>query len=596
MNAPSGQHGPTKAGTAHPSKTAVLSFFFRSTALQSQRLLADTLWRDRPLKNGNDEKFPFVLAESVTPLRTNTDPREHYLHLGKIENLRLACRQIHCKVLAPGDTFSFWRQVGGPWRLRGFKKGREVREGCVIPTTGGGLCQLSGSLLQVAMSAGCELIERHRHSALPADVLYDASRDATIFWNYVDLRFRVPLPILFECYLTTNELVVRMRAKSPKPSVFRIEAACAQHVPLRIEASCYTCFKTACLRQCNPHGEEKPGSYKTAFLIDEPQAELNAYVNRSVRSGDHLLQNSSGTDLRFEGDRSRLVTKAFPLFRLRRAWKLRSTVLRGGTVAKAHFELAQLLARTYCKHVDYDVEHICLAQTLLPQVWKAGSLAGRSFDVLMYRLPINVLEEKLERATALYPYSKTLEEFRAPKWFAEAEEEALRAARRIVTPHPQIAALFKNAMRIAWDMPSREIKAGSGDREKDLVVFFGPTIARKGAYAVREIVKQLGCELTAVGSELEGPDFWRGLRVRRIELASLPWDRIHTVLQPALFEFWPRHLLRAQAAGSHLLISDCCGIEENHENGVYHVPFGDPASAVAIMETLLANRGKALCV
>jgi hypothetical protein len=54
--------------------------------------------------------------------------------------------------------------------------------------------------------------------------------------------------------------------------------------------------------------------------------------------------------------------------------------------------------------------------------------------------------------------------------------------------------------------------------------------------------------------------------------------------------------LRAQAAGSRLLISDCCGIEENHENSVYHVPFGDPASAVAIMETLLANRGETLCV
>ena len=596
MNA-GGKNGPTKAGTAHPSKMAVLSFLFRSTVLQSKRLVADTLWRDRPLKNGNDEEFPFVLAESVSPLRTSTDSRERYLQLGKIENLRLACRRIHHKALAPGETFSFWRQVGGPWRLRGFKKGREVREGCVIPTTGGGLCQLSGSLLQVAMSAGCELIERHHHSALPADVLYDASRDATIFWNYVDLRFRSPLPILFECYLTTNELVVRMRAQSPKSSVFRIDAACVQHVPLRIDASCYTCFKTACLRQFNPPEEEKPGSHKTAFLIDEPQAELNAYVNRSVRSGDHLLtRNYPRAELRSEGDHPKLVTKAFPLFRLRRAWKLHSTVLRGGTVAKAHFELAQILARTCCKHVDYDVEHICVAQTLLPHVWIAGLLAGRSFDVLMYRLPVSVLEEKLERASALYPYSKTLEEFRAPKWFAEAEGEALKAARRIITPHPQIAALFRNALRIAWDMPSRETKAGGGDREKDLVVFFGPTIARKGAYAVREIVKELGFELTVVGSDLEGQDFWRGLRVKRVELASLPWDRIHIVLQPALFEFWPRHLLRAQAAGSRLLISDCCGIEENHQNGVYHVPFGNTASAVATMETLLANLGATLCV
>src|SRR5689334_11473265 len=111
MNAPGGQHGPKKAGTAHPSKAAVLSFLFRSTGLQSKRLVADTFWRDHPLKDGTDEEFPFVVAESVSPLRTNTDSREHHLQLGKIENLRLACRQIHRKVLTPEDTFSFWRQV-----------------------------------------------------------------------------------------------------------------------------------------------------------------------------------------------------------------------------------------------------------------------------------------------------------------------------------------------------------------------------------------------------------------------------------------------------------------------------------------------------
>src|ERR1700757_4585440 len=116
MNATVGQNEPKSVGTAHPSKAAVLSFLFRSTVLQSRRLAADTLWRDRPLKDGTEEEFPFVVAESVSPLNTNIDSRERYLQLGKIENLRLACRQIHRKVLAPGDTFSFWRQVGGPWR------------------------------------------------------------------------------------------------------------------------------------------------------------------------------------------------------------------------------------------------------------------------------------------------------------------------------------------------------------------------------------------------------------------------------------------------------------------------------------------------
>jgi len=79
-------------------------------------------------------------------------------------------------------------------------------------------------------------------------------------------------------------------------------------------------------------------------------------------------------------------------------------------------------------------------------------------------------------------------------------------------------------------------------------------------------------------------------------LQQLPWRSIHTVLQPALFEYWPRHLLRAYAAGSRLVVSPFCGIEEDRDRGIYHVPFGDTASALAIMESILASRGNLLCV
>jgi len=597
MNYPPRQEKQGEAGTGHPGTAALLSFFVRSKALQAKRLVQDILWRNSRLEEGVEEDFPFVIAESVSPLRTNPDSRERYLQLGKIENLRLACRKIHRRILAPDQVFSFWQQVGAPWRLRGFKDGREVREGCVIPTTGGGLCQLSGSLAQVALSTDCELIERHRHTALPNDVPYDPRRDATIFWNYVDLRFQTSVPIFFECYLTADALIVRTRAKSPKASVFRIEATQHGCAPSRIDASCLTCFKTTCMLQRNPPEEDSPEIRRTAFLLDEPQAEFVAYVDRSVRGGDQLLMRDSEWTSRFSaGKHPETAVKAFPLFRLRRSWELRSTVVRGGTVAKAHFKLAEILTGKYRKRIDYDVEHICVAQPLLPHLWKSGFLGGRSFDVLMYRLPVTVLEEKLDAASALYPHCKTLQEFRAPKWFANAEGQALNAARRILTPHSQIAGLFNNAARLEWVTPEADTKSVAGDRQKDLIVFFGPTLARKGAYAVREIVKKMDIELTVVGSELEGPEFWRGVRVNRIDLADLHWDRIHTVLQPALFEFWPRHLLRAHAAGSQLLISPGCGIEEDHKRGVYHVPFGDTASAVAILETLLANRGEILCV
>jgi VanW like protein len=135
------------------SLAAIGSFYARAMYFQLRRLIRDR-WQSLPkLVIGEVEGFPHLLAESITPLFTNADLRERPLLLGKNENLRLACGSINGRVLNSGNSFSFWKQVGPPWASCGFVMGREVREGCVIPTIGGGLCQLSGSLLEVASLA-----------------------------------------------------------------------------------------------------------------------------------------------------------------------------------------------------------------------------------------------------------------------------------------------------------------------------------------------------------------------------------------------------------------------------------------------------------
>ncbi len=90
------------------------------------------------------------------------------------------------------EVFSFWRHVGRPTRGRGFADGRELREGCIVPSVGGGFCQLSNALYAAALDAGCEIVERHAHSRRVPGSMAEAGRDATVFWNYVDLRFRPP--------------------------------------------------------------------------------------------------------------------------------------------------------------------------------------------------------------------------------------------------------------------------------------------------------------------------------------------------------------------------------------------------------------------
>ncbi len=591
---------PNASVAEYPSIWAIAWFVFRAKTLQARRAIKNAPDRPARLAAGSPAEFPFVIAESVAPLDIGTDPRERMLLLGKYQNLRLACHRINRRVLPAGETFSFWRQVGPPWKLRGFKTGREVREGCIIPTTGGGLCQLSGSLLEVALQLDLEILERHRHTALPAEIHYDERRDATLFWNYVDLRFRAPNAVLIEAFLMADSLVVRLRGKSPRSA--RIAAANIVGTRMRLPPrqdiqSCFVCGKTDCaLCRTTPACTDQHDTAKTTYLVDQYQPEFDAYIQGRQRPCDTLLLPARiGGNRRGWTTEGFDATRSFLWFRLQQSLALRVAVARGGTVAQAHFQLAGRLARQYAAHIDYDAENLCVSQALLPHLWRLGVLGGRRFDVLMYREPLMLLEKNLDAALQLYPGCGTLAEFRSPPGFAELEQEALNAARTLVTPHAQIASLFSNALRLDWAPTGQPSAGAKDDAARDIILFCGPTLARKGAHAVRDAVRRMGFTLTVLGSDVEGKAFWNGLPVVHSTPETLHWERIHAVLQPALFEYWPRNLLRAHAAGAKLIISPGCGIDENKEAGIHHVPFGAPDALITSLEPLLNNKGEVKC-
>lgn len=153
-----------------------------------------------------------VLADDQSPLYTVTDPRERDLELGKVHNLRMAAARLDRLMIPAGQTFSFWRQIGRPTRARGYVVGRELRQGCLVPTVAGGICQLSNALHRVALGAGCRIDERHRHSAAVDGLLLDKATDATVFWNYVDLRFTPAQAMILRVTLDATRLHVRLEA------------------------------------------------------------------------------------------------------------------------------------------------------------------------------------------------------------------------------------------------------------------------------------------------------------------------------------------------------------------------------------------------
>ncbi|NCC75228.1 MAG: hypothetical protein EOM08_02205 [Clostridia bacterium] len=103
-------------------------------------------------------------------------------------NLKLASDIIHGTLLQPGDTFSFNEVVGRRTAERGFMEAGVILNGALVKDLGGGVCQVTTTVMQAAMMSDYKLVERAPHS-WPSS--YTAvGLDATIDWFGPDFKFQ----------------------------------------------------------------------------------------------------------------------------------------------------------------------------------------------------------------------------------------------------------------------------------------------------------------------------------------------------------------------------------------------------------------------
>lgn len=198
---------------AHGHTALANLVFWAKSRLLIARRVGTNLAAERPrLRRAALPADAILLAADEHRLYTLTEPRERALELGKVQNLRIAAAAVDGLVLEPGEIFSFWRAAGRTSRAKGYVIGRELRLGCMIPSVGGGICQLTNALSRVAHGAGMEIVERHSHSLHPEGFFIDDTTDATVFWNYIDFRFRSPRRVRIGATLTETTLVVRLDA------------------------------------------------------------------------------------------------------------------------------------------------------------------------------------------------------------------------------------------------------------------------------------------------------------------------------------------------------------------------------------------------
>jgi hypothetical protein len=524
-------------------------------------------------------QWPMIAGESVTELWTSAAGNDFGLVAGKVQNLRIAANCLNGTVVPAGKTLSFWKVVGRPTRKRGFVDGRELREGCLVASVGGGLCQLSNAIYCAAQDAGLEIVERHAHSRIVPGSLAELGRDATVFWNYVDLRIRHKYDFVLQATLSHDWLKVQIRtkggdgidtARSPKPA----RTIIVNHVTARESAhDCVACEQIACVN----HIQVSAPMSRKAYLLDDVWPEYDKWIESRIAPGDLALVPLNGVR-RGRRNYGWSILRNHEIKYVEHRWLTfcRSLISRlfstQGAIRQRH-QLASntAFAKAYMREVPPDIKHLVVPLSLLADLWTLGVFGGRTYDVLVNRTPLQMLHENLDRAKRLHPHSTTLGDFRADQDFVSAEISALNAANTVVTPHCAVAKYVTEHSAAHVELiPWQQMGAPVPRKSKPMspkVLFPASGLGRKGAFELRAVCQRMGVPICALGDAQETPGFWEGCQISRVQTSNM-FDDISCVVLPAFVEQRPGILLAALAVGIPVICSPECGIPADWPNVV----------------------------
>jgi len=137
-------------------------------------------------------------------------------------NLAIACEKLNGVVIKPNSVFSFNDTVGEGSTKNGFMMGRVLYRDKIVMEPGGGLCQVSSTLFNAFLLAGCVTIERHRHYQPVTYV--PLGLDATIKYGKKDLKIKNPYAfnITLEVKMNDNTLIVAIIAEKDFRYVYQL--------------------------------------------------------------------------------------------------------------------------------------------------------------------------------------------------------------------------------------------------------------------------------------------------------------------------------------------------------------------------------------
>lgn len=542
-------------------------FQLKTVVLTGNRVFKNLLSLTRKFKDKRQLRNEPVIAFSESDLWNPFDNKENWiLTAGKIENLRISAKKLHGLEINANEVFSFWKHIGNPNFGKGYVIGREIREGCIVPTIAGGLCQLSNALYDAALKANFDIVERHKHTQVIKGSLAEQDRDATVKWNYIDLRFKSSFDFRIEIELTSDKLVVCFKSKQKNFKATDDKFHLKRSDKLN---DCYSCGNFVCFKHPN-RTSVKQETATTTFILDEKWPEYDNYVTEMVTPTDNFIlpvkKNRFIKTDRYSWTAANLhKTKTTDLQGIYRAIKLRFAPKNKYNVFELALQLDRKIAFAAARQIPIDSTHLVISQNLLPFIFETGALGGRTYDVLMTRLPFEKIHERLDFAFSNHAESKTLKDFRTSKELVELENKALTNARQIITPHSEIAEIFKNkVVKLKWQIP----KSANGQTKGNKVLFPASAVGRKGAYEIKRLAKELQLNLTISGRTIENETFWEDLKIEKF---NGNFDQIGLIVYPTFIEHQPRQLLKAISKGIPIITTTACGLDRSDKVEVIEI-------------------------
>lgn len=152
-----------------------------------------------------------AIHERLVGYTTRFNPRE----ANRTHNLQLVARRLNGAFVKPGGVFSFNEWVGERRPSDGFREAIVYKFGKMEKDTGGGLCQVSSTLYNVALLTGLPIRQRSHHSLTVHYV--PLGRDATVYWGTHDLRFEndTSTPIYIRTVVRRSSLTIEAWGSAP---------------------------------------------------------------------------------------------------------------------------------------------------------------------------------------------------------------------------------------------------------------------------------------------------------------------------------------------------------------------------------------------